>query len=159
MGPPARSASLVSGLVSGLVAGLAATLAAGPGQAETDAAARSHYILRCAGCHGMGGEGTVAGGIPAFPGSIGAIASLDAERSYMIHVPGVTSARLTDAEAAGVMNWILARWGGEHEAARFDAEEVAERRRTRVANVVERRREVAALLASRGIALAEYPWP
>ena len=120
---------------------------------------RVNYILHCAGCHGMTGEGSQVGGIPAFPHSVAYIASIDAGRTYMMHVPGVISAGLSDAQIAEVTNYILAEWSDGAAFTPFDAAEVTRRRAVPVSNVVEYRREVAGELAAQGIELAYYPWP
>lgn len=124
---------------------------AGPQQAFSD------YVLHCSGCHGMGGLGTTKGGIPPFPNSVGKIASIDAGRTYIMHVPGVVGNNLTDAEIAGVMNFVLDRWGEGGEP--FSAEEVTRRRSAPVADVVAFRRVVVQELAEAGIEVADYPWP
>ncbi|WP_172329943.1 cytochrome C [Mangrovicoccus sp. HB161399] len=135
-----------------LLALLAAPLQAGEGKARSD------YILRCAGCHGMTGEGTVEGGVPAFPGSVGAIAGLDEGRTYMMHVPGVVGASLGNAQIAEVMNYILGEWS-DGSSTPFTEEEVARRRAIPVADVVTLRRAVVATLEAEGIYIADYPWP
>ncbi len=123
-----------------------------------DGKARSDYILRCAGCHGMTGEGTVEGGVPAFPGSVGAIAGLEEGRTYMMHVPGVVGSSLGNDQIAQVMNYVLGEWS-DGESPLFTEEEVARRRAIPVADVVALRRSVAGTLESRGIYVADYPWP
>ena len=120
---------------------------------------RVNYVLHCAGCHGMSGEGSRVGGIPAFPYSVAHIASIDAGRTYMMHVPGVISAGLSDAQIAEVTNYILEEWSDGAAFTPFDAAEVTRRRAVPVSNVVEYRRVVAEELAAQGIELAEYPWP
>ena len=120
---------------------------------------RVNYVLHCAGCHGMTGEGSRVGGIPAFPDSVAYIASIDAGRTYMMHVPGVISAGLSDAQIAEVTNYILAEWSDGAAFTPFDAAEVTRRRALPVSNVVEYRRVVAEELAAQGIELAHYPWP
>ena len=126
--------------------------------AAAGASGRTNYLLRCAGCHGMEGLGTEIGGVPAFPGSVGLLASDDAARTYMMHVPGVVGASLDDAEIAEVTNYIVERWGGTGAPA-FTAEEVTRRRAAPVANVVALRSEIAARMAAEGKTLAPYPWP
>ena len=135
-----------------------AALAASPAGAQ-QYTPRVNYILHCAGCHGMTGEGSQVGGIPAFPHSVAYIASIDAGRTYMMHVPGVISAGLSDAQIAEVTNYILAEWSDGAAFTPFDAAEVTRRRAVPVSNVVEYRRVVADELAARGIELADYPWP
>lgn len=115
------------------------------------------YVLHCSGCHLVTGEGAPSAGIPSFPGSVGRIASADIGRTYIMHVPGIVSAGLSDAEIAEVVNYVLDSWGDG--AAPFTAEEVARRRAVPVGDVVGFRREVAAALAAEGVTIADYPWP
>lgn len=135
----------------------AAAAIALPAIAEDAASARVNYILHCSGCHGMQGLGTLEGGIPPFPDSIGHIVGSEIGRTYIMHVPGVITTDMSDAEIAAVMNYIIDEWsdGGEH----FTAEEVTRRRAEPVGDVVEFRREVVAELRKSGIEIAEYPWP
>lgn len=133
-------------------------VAAAPGHAgNTASSPRSNYVLHCSGCHGMKGLGTVEGGIPAFPGSVGHIVGTETGRTYVMHVPGVTGNSMSDAQIAEVMNYILDEWseGGAH----FTAEEVARRRSIPIGDVVAYRRKVVAELRRSGIEIAVYPWP
>lgn len=141
-------------LTACLVLGASAALADG---APHLGKPRADYILHCAGCHGMTGEGTVQGGVPPFPGSVGHIAGSDIGRSYIMHVPGVISTGMNDAEIAEVLNYILDNWGQGAEP--FTAQEVTRRRAIEIGDVVAYRREVVADLRRAGIEIAEYPWP
>ena len=137
-----------------------ATLLAGPGLAEAGAGGvtpRTSYALHCSGCHTMSGAGEPSAGIPTFIGSVGTIASSDIGRTYMMHVPGVISAGLSDDGIAEVMNYVLDAWGDG--APPFTGAEVTERRAVPVPDVVDYRRRVVAALARDGRRVADYPWP
>jgi hypothetical protein len=128
----------------------------------SDQAARYHYLLRCSGCHGVDGEGVRAGGIPDFQNFVGAFASDDDGRTYVLQVPGVKGAQLNDADIAVVMNYVMMTWGGtsiQGTFVPFTAREVAQRRARPVTDIVAMRRHIVQRLASQGIATAEYPWP
>ncbi len=140
------AAVLMCGAVAPAVAGQTGELSA-----------RANYILHCSGCHRLDGLGAIEGGIPTFPGSVAHIAGNDKGRTYILHVPGVTSTNLSDAALAEVLNYILDRWGGDSPP--FTAEEVTRRRAEPVADVVDFRREVVRELRQSGIEIAEYPWP
>lgn len=137
---------------------LALVVALPAGSAMANDGARSDYILRCAGCHGMSGEGTLRGGVPAFPDSIGAIAESREGRAYIFHVPGVQSASLDPAETAEVMNYILDQWS-DGRAPPFSEAEVREHLSRPVPDIVALRRAIAEELARSGIEIAPYPWP
>ncbi len=133
-------------------------LASGPAVTEAGAVSpHVTYALHCSGCHVMSGEGAPDAGIPSFLDSVGHIARYDMGRTYMMHVPGVVSAGLSDAGIAEVTNYILDAWGDG--APHFSAEEVTRRRALPVADVVAYRRELAAALARDGVSIADYPWP
>ncbi|CAN7188089.1 cytochrome c [Devosia sp. LjRoot16] len=144
-----------------LAAGLALGLAlVSPALAQQ--AGRSNFILRCAGCHATDGSGSEPGGIPDFRNYVGAFAQTEDGRRYLMHVPGVVSASLTDKQIADVMNYVMETWGGTSLAADhrpFTGAEVTTLRAEPVGDVVAYRRKVAADLLAQGIATAGYPWP
>ena len=125
-------------------------------------AGRANFILRCAGCHAMDGSGSEPGGIPDFRNYVGAFALTEDGRRYLMHVPGVVSASLTDEQIADVMNYVRETWGGTSLPADYQAftgAEVTTLRAETVGDVVAYRRKVAADLMAQGIATAGYPWP
>lgn len=137
---------------------LLAAATATPGHAgNTATSPRANYILHCSGCHGMQGLGTVEGGIPGFPDSVGHIVGTEIGRTYVMHVPGVVANSMSDAQIAGVMNYILDQWS--ENGAHFTAEEVTRRRAEPIGNLVAYRRQVVAELRKSGIEIATYPWP
>ena len=140
-----------------LLLGLALAGAAAPSGAA-ELSPRASYILHCSGCHGMTGAGATEAGIPDFAGSVGHIATLDLGRTYIMHVPGVVSASLSDAQIAEVMNYVLDAWG-DGASAPFTPEEVTRRRAIPVGDVVAFRRVVAEEMGRAGLPIAEYPWP
>jgi mono/diheme cytochrome c family protein len=75
-------------------------------QSSAEDAIRNKYILNCAGCHGIEGGGLPEVGIPDFHES-GQFLNLPSGREYLIQVPGVSQAHLSNAEIAQLMNWIL----------------------------------------------------
>lgn len=151
-GPVLWGVALVAGLVAGSVA-IAETPHRQP---------RTNFILRCVGCHGMDGAGSEKGGIPDFRNYVGAFSRDEAGRTYVMHVPGVVNAGLSDAEIAEVMNYVMTTFGGPSlpdDYRPFDTAEVGRLRAVPVEDVVAFRRELAASLAEQGIATAGYPWP
>jgi cytochrome c553 len=128
-------------------------------------AARSapvNYILRCSGCHGMDGSGNTPAGIPDFRNYIGAFARDDEGRTYILHVPGIVNASLSDDEISAVINYVVTTWAGTSLRTgfvAFTAQEVAARRVRPVADVVRFRRRIVERLHAAGIQTAAYPWP
>lgn len=141
-----------------LLALIGAPLAAQGGERS----AQTNFILRCVGCHGMEGAGSEAAGIPDFRGYVGSFARSAEGRRYLMHVPGVTNASLSDAEIAEVMNYVIARFAGvslDPAAPGFTAAEVTQLRAQEVPDVVALRRAVAADCVAQGYPVAGYPWP
>jgi mono/diheme cytochrome c family protein len=132
-----------------LLSALAPTADAGPDQ---------DYMLYCMGCHGAEARG-VPGKIPPLAGSLARFMRTPEGRDYVLRVPGAANSVLTDAQLAAVLNWLAARYPAAEEPrpAPFTVEEVTRARRTPLANVQERRREVIRGLAASGVAPpAEY---
>jgi len=123
-----------------------------------DAGPDQDYMLYCMGCHGSEAQG-LPGKIPPLAGSLARFMSTPDGRDYVLRVPGAANSALSDAQLAAVLNWLAMRYSAAEERppASFTAEEVARVRRTPLANVKERRREVIRGLAASGVALpAEY---
>jgi hypothetical protein len=69
-------------------------------------------------------------------------------------VPGILYSPLTDAEAAEIINWMLAEYSSELLPADFKPytpQEVALHRRVRPANIMKLRAEILAELAALGV--------
>jgi hypothetical protein len=71
-----------------------------------------NFALECQGCHRADGAET-PGSVPALAGSVGRFLGVEGGRAYLIQVPGVAQAPLDDAALAGVLNWMLERFGGD----------------------------------------------
>ncbi|MAM00259.1 c-type cytochrome [Hydrocarboniclastica marina] len=119
-----------------------------------------NYQLRCAGCHGQNGMGVPDGGIPPFPGFIDGFLATEKGRLYLMHVPGIGSASLSDAEISGVVNYVARRWGEPDAAVQaFTPDEVNVLRAKPVKDVVALRREVVVEMRKAGKSVPDYPWP
>ena len=102
------------------------------------------YALNCQGCHLADGAGT-AGSVPALAGSVAKFLGVPGGREFLVRVPGVAQSTLDDADLAEVLNWLLARFDGEHLPADFkpySAEEVGPLRRSPLTNVARVRSEL-----------------
>lgn len=111
------------------------------------------YILYCMGCHGAEAQG-VPGKVPPLAGSVALFMRSADGRNYVLRVPGAANSALADAQLAAVLNWLAARFppvdAGAPPGAPFTTAEVQELRRTPLADVKERRREVVRALAASG---------
>lgn len=121
--------------------------------------ARFNYLLRCSGCHDQDGSGLPKAGIPALPGYIDAFAGDEQGRTYIVHVPGVSSTGLNSAEIAAVLNYVIDQWGDPSRIKPFTEAEVERRQAEPVSDVVAYRRDIVARLKDQGVAIADYPWP
>jgi len=104
-------------------------------------------------------HGSFAHGRKALAGSLARFMRTPEGRDYVLRVPGAANSVLSDAQLAAVLNWLAARYpaAGEPSPAPFTVEEVTRARRTPLASVQERRREVIRGLGAAGVAPpAEY---
>jgi hypothetical protein len=114
------------------------------------------YQLHCMGCHMPDGTGAKIGRIPAIPGITGHFLKHPKGRAYLVNVPGVVNAALPDGETAGVLNYILDRFGKSDmpaDAKPFTAEEVHELRKAQINDISALRQEISSDLAKQGIDL------
>ena len=131
----------------------AAGIACGVMAAAANASPGQDYMLYCMGCHGAEAQG-VPGKIPSLAGSLARFMRSAAGRDYVLRVPGAANSALPDAQLAAVLNWLAERYPApeEPQPPPFTVEEVARARRSPLANVQERRREVIRSLAANGVA-------
>ncbi len=112
------------------------------------------YRLHCSGCHGIEGAGSKVGRIPPFVGIVGHFASTPEGRLYLVRVPGVANAGLSDVDTARMLNYVLQTWGNAEmprDAPEFTAEEVHGFRDAHVDDIVKLRQRLATELAQRGL--------
>ena len=110
----------------GLVGLLGPLLVAGPSQAD-EVPVFEDYLLHCSACHGADGSGKP--GVTPSLAAVGDLFKLEGGRAYLIQVPGVAQAPLSDARLARLLNWTVKRHGCEA-VPPFAAEEVGRLRRT-----------------------------
>ena len=133
--------------------------------AETSVSPREKYILYCAGCHGFDGEGGGGGGgtkrITTLVPRVGAFLQDPAGRRYLINVGGVSSAGMTDAETATVLNYILTTFGAAtlpKDFVPYTAAEVAAFRKHPVRDTLAMRRDIDLRLQARKVSLPPHHW-
>ena len=131
----------------------AVALAAGACAATARASPPQDYTLYCMGCHGAQAQG-VPGKIPPLAGSVSLFMRTPEGRDYVLRVPGAANSALADAQLAAVLNWLAETYGAPDapQPAPFTVDEVTRVRRTPLADVQARRREVVRLLAASGAA-------
>lgn len=105
-------------------------------QADGMSSPQINYILHCQGCHLADGSGTPEK-VPALKNEAGRFLHVPGGREYLVQVPGTAQSALTDAEVAGVLNWILVNFSKTELPADFIPYSTVEisRVRTPLANV------------------------
>jgi mono/diheme cytochrome c family protein len=138
-------------LATGLMSG-AASLRAGtqnPLSPEQENRARTGYMLNCAGCHQPNGRGA-PGSVPDLHEYLGEFAQHPEARSFLARVPGASGAPISDADLAGILNWILITMNAEQLRpgfAPYTAEEVARYRADPIIDVEPLRAQLIVRLA------------
>ena len=130
-------------------AALAVTLAVHAAHASP----QQDYILYCQGCHGDQAQG-VPGKVPPLAGSLALFMRSADGRDYLLRVPGAANSALDDAQLTAVLNWLAESFPPAGVTTPrpepFTVAELAKTRRSPLANVKERRREVVRALAASG---------
>jgi hypothetical protein len=67
------------------------------------------WMLNCQGCHRPDASGT-GSEVPPMPGIVSRFLSVPGGREYLIRVPGVATAPLSDESIAVLVNWMLAKF-------------------------------------------------
>jgi mono/diheme cytochrome c family protein len=95
-----------------------------------------NYMLQCMGCHTPDGSGE-PGRVPPIKATLAPFAMSAAGRRFLVQVPGSSQSRLSDAELADVLNWMIETLSVAKPAGfvHFTAAEVADYRRTPLVGV------------------------
>lgn len=115
-----------------LAAALAALWGSAPAVAPADhLTAKSNYLERCGGCHGVQGR-AFAATVPDLRGRAGWFLCDAAGRDYVARLPNIVFSHLTDADLADLLNYVVFDLGGQSAprgAKRYTPAEVARTRR------------------------------
>ena len=84
---------------------LAAALAQGAASGALAYQPRVNYQLQCMGCHHADGEGE-EGKVPSLRRTLVPLSAFPAGRDFVMRVPGVAQAPLSDADVAALLNWL-----------------------------------------------------
>lgn len=138
-----------------LFAGLSFIAAWVVAAAAAQASPQQDYILYCMGCHGAQAEG-VPGKVPPLAHALGRYMRTPAGRNYILRVPGAANSVLSDAQLAGVLNWLAQTFDGDEleksHAALFTTAEVTGLRHSPLPSVLATRSAVVRDLAATGLA-------
>lgn len=114
--------------------------------------AAEDYSRNCQGCHGHLGHSVAE--VPRLKDRVGLFTHTPEGRAYLIQVPNVTQAMLSDERLAAMMNWVLEEYSREQLPPGFQpytAGEVGRLRAERLQSVIARRREVVEGLLRAGV--------
>ncbi|MDG1986420.1 MAG: cytochrome c [Halieaceae bacterium] len=75
-------------------------------QAKSSSEPSYNYKLFCQGCHLPDGTG-VLGEVPSLANNLSRYIKIPEGREFIVQVPGVMHALLTDAEVAELLNWLV----------------------------------------------------
>lgn len=143
----ARAAVLATALVASAAALAQAGIATNP---------RSLYVLHCAGCHGFDGSGVADKGVPSMRDTLGHFLRLPEGRAFLVQVPGVNNAGLSDEQIAQVTNWTIKTFSAQAAPAGwapYTAGEVTDAKRHRPTDVAKLRAELIRRLRGEGVAI------
>lgn len=115
---------------------------------------RQSYVLNCAGCHQPDGTGSAANDVPTLHRIPGEFVKVPRGREFLCQVPGIVYSPLSDVEVAEILNWILNAYSKEYlpkDFVPYTAEEVAQHRAIRPANIMQVRAAVLGELQRAGI--------
>ena len=104
------------------VASVLAALLLGSVPATADDAAEHDYLLHCAGCHRFDGSGSAA--VPALD-QVARYAASSGGREYLVRVPGIAQAPLSDERLAALLDYVVATFGDGRAVPSFRGQEVA----------------------------------
>jgi mono/diheme cytochrome c family protein len=114
------------------LAGMAALWAGAPAAAPADhLTAKSNYLERCGGCHGVQGR-AFAATVPDLRDRAGWFLCDPVGRDYVARLPNIVFSHLTDADMADMLNYVVFDLGGTSApkgASPYTAAEVARTRR------------------------------
>lgn len=114
--------------------------------------AAEDYSRHCQGCHGHLGDSVME--VPRLKGRVGLFTHSPEGRAYIVQVPNVLQAHLSDARLAALLNWLLREYSGAElpgEFVPYTETEVALARAQRLDSVIDRRREVVDALVRLGV--------
>lgn len=115
---------------------------------------QTNYVLHCQGCHGADGIGGLPDEVPPLLDSIGYFLEVPGGRGFLIQVPGIAHAPISDAEIAELLNHILRKFSLEQIPSSFvpyTSEEVGAVRRSRADVMTTRANLVSTLREDRGV--------
>lgn len=127
--------------------------------AQAGYSAATNYQLQCRGCHLSSGEGAPRNDTPKMAGFVGNFLRVEGGREFLVRVPGVAQAALSDAQIAELLNWILDPQHGMAGTSTpadfqpYSAEEVGKVRHNALLNLPGTRAGLIARMREQGLAI------
>ena len=84
-----------------------------PAGVESEKRAHMNWMLQCQGCHQPDATGS-ANGAPNMAGEVARFLGVEGGREYLMRVPGVANAGLSNDQLAELLNWVLATYDATH---------------------------------------------
>lgn len=115
---------------------------------------RSLYVLHCAGCHSRDASGYPEKGVPTMRGALGHFMRLPEGRAFLVQVPGVNNAGLSDEQIAQLTSWMVRQFSADTAPAGwapYTAAEVVAARAHRPADIAAARAALVARLQRDGL--------
>ncbi len=142
-----RFLAAVAVLVVACVPGQRAALGA---VASTGYASSLNYTINCSGCHMADGSG-YPGIVPPLRGHVAKYLAVPEGRAFLAQVPGSAQAMLSNRDLADVLNWIVTTYDPADlpvNFAPYEANEIAQLRRTPISASTAARAQVLSLVAA-----------
>lgn len=70
-----------------------------------------NYMTECQGCHLPDGSGQ-KGSVPSMKAELHRFLKVEGGREFLVQVPGSANSKLSDADLATLLNWLLPKMGG-----------------------------------------------
>ena len=104
-----------------------------------------NYMTQCQGCHLPDGSGR-EGQVPSLHGQLQHFLASEEGRRFLVQVPGSANSRLSDADLAAVLNWMIKTMSPPKAGgfAPYSADEVARYRSVKLDNIPARRSAIVA---------------
>jgi hypothetical protein len=106
------------------------------------------YMMECQGCHLADGSGG-PNSIPTLHNSVARFLAVPGGREYLVQVPGVALASLSDTDITAVLNWMLTEFGPMEWATKYapyTVDEVADLRKRPLTEISRRRADLILLI-------------
>jgi len=82
-----------------------------PNLTRNGRSAHINYMTECQGCHLPDGSGQ-KGSVPSMKAELHRFLKVEGGREFLVQVPGSANSKLSDADLAALLNWLIPKMGG-----------------------------------------------